>query len=137
MMKRFLLVMPFLAVTPALAQEAEPAQKETNCSDGVDDDGDTVFDCGDNDCKGEASCKPDGKPENTEEKCKDWLDNDGDGQVDCDDAECQRPNIGYCQGSWKGPVDGTGEGAGTDGGNAPTAKGFAPEAEMADSNDGV
>ena len=34
--------------------------QETNCTDGMDDDGDTVYDCGDADCKDDPACKPDG-----------------------------------------------------------------------------
>lgn len=124
---------------PAPISEAPPS-RETACDNGIDDDGDTVSDCADADCKGEARCKPDGKPENSEEKCSDWLDNDGDGATDCDDAECTRPGIAYCQGSWVGSPDGDGETASsraTEGGNAPAGTKFAPEVEMADSNDGV
>lgn len=124
-----------------LATEAEaPPSKETACDNGIDDDGDTVTDCADSDCKPEARCKADGSPENTEEKCSDWIDNDGDGAVDCDDAECTRPNIAACQGSWVGSLEGDGvtsAARATDGGNAPAGQRFAPEAEMADSNDGV
>jgi hypothetical protein len=124
----------------ARAQDAvdpEPA-RETVCNDGVDDDGDSMIDCADSDCKGDAACKPDGRPEATAARCSDWIDNDNDGAVDCDDAECLR--LPVCQGSWAGPVEGDGvgpSGPGTDGGNAPSGQRFAPEAELADSNDGV
>lgn len=71
---------------------------ESNCTDGQDDDGDTVYDCGDDDCKSHPSCKPDGEPEHTEERCHDWVDNDEDGFVDCDDFDCG--NASTCKGSW-------------------------------------
>ena len=152
MIARFLLAAASLAcAAPALAQEApsapvdapvaqEPPAKETACDNGIDDDGDVVTDCADSDCKGEPRCQPDGQPESSEARCSDWIDNDSDGAVDCDDAECTRPGIAYCQGSWQGSPDGdgeTGSARAVDGGNAPIARGTAPEVEMADSNDGV
>ncbi len=82
-----------LAASSALAQE-------TNCTDGVDNDGDTVFDCGDNDCAKLAVCKPDGGSEATEARCSDWIDNDNDGHVDCDDDECIAAGVRTCKGSW-------------------------------------
>jgi hypothetical protein len=81
---------------PAVAWAA-PAS-ETNCSDGKDDDGDVVFDCGDADCKGDPACQPDGQPENTPERCGDWIDNDEDSYVDCDDNDCSGSPA--CYGSW-------------------------------------
>lgn len=131
----------FVVLAAASARAQGGDAKELECNNGIDDDGDTVYDCADNDCKAEPTCKPDGKPENTEEKCSNWIDDDGDGQTDCDDAECGRPNISYCQGSWVGSPDGDGvtslTKAGPEGGNAPSGARFAPETEMADSNDGV
>lgn len=85
----------------AWAQEA----KETQCGDGVDNDGDTVYDCGDADCAQDAACTTSG-PEQGEKACSDWLDNDGDGHLDCEDNDCGELDV--CKGSWKGPVDGTG-----------------------------
>ena len=32
--------------------------RETNCTDGIDNDGDTVYDCSDADCFAEAHCQP-------------------------------------------------------------------------------
>lgn len=130
---RSLTIALLFAAPATLAQETA---RETNCQDGADDDGDSVIDCGDADCKDEQRCQKDGKPENSAERCSDWIDNDDDGALDCDDAECQR--LPVCQGSWKGPIDGDGEaGGGTDGGNAPAGSKFSPEVEQADSNDGV
>jgi hypothetical protein len=74
--------------------------QETNCSDGVDNDGDTVLDCGDNDCKDDAVCKADGNSENSNGRCTDWIDNDNDGYVDCDDKDCESIGITACEGSW-------------------------------------
>lgn len=75
----------------AYAQEAE-------CTDGKDDDGDTVYDCGDNDCKDHPACKPDGSDEVGEARCGDFVDNDQDGHVDCDDSGCMGTRA--CAGSW-------------------------------------
>ena len=104
------------AATMAAAAVAAPAT-ETDCKDRVDNDGDTVFDCGDSDCFSQAHCQQDGKPEGTNARCSDWVDNDGDGAIDCDDKECQLSNITVCSGSWQGDVDGDGDGDG-DGGAA-------------------
>ena len=74
--------------------------KETACTDGKDNDADTVYDCGDADCAQDPACQPDGAPENTDARCHDWIDNDEDGAVDCEDQECQTDNLGACLGSW-------------------------------------
>lgn len=75
-----------------------PRAKESVCNDGQDDDGDTVFDCGDADCKSDAACQPDGQREFGEARCGDWVDNDSDGYVDCDDFDCDEADA--CKGSW-------------------------------------
>ncbi|MEC8023443.1 MAG: hypothetical protein VX223_05875, partial [Myxococcota bacterium] len=84
----------------AYAQQSPPT--ETNCTNGLDDDGDGLPDCGDADCAQTDACKPDGQPENTNVKCSDWKDNDGDGYVDCADEDCNAPNVSACKGSWTG-----------------------------------
>lgn len=76
----------------------EVTATETECSDGSDNDGDTVYDCGDADCYQNAVCKPDGKPENSNERCHDWVDNDSDGFIDCEDIDCE--GFDACLGSW-------------------------------------
>jgi len=78
--------------------DAAPKAKELICDDGEDNDGDLVFDCGDNDCKKDPACQPDGQPENSDPRCSDWLDNDDDGYLDCDDLDCNATNA--CKGSW-------------------------------------
>ena len=55
---------------------------ETECDDGLDNDGDGNADCDDIDCSFSPPCL--GDPE----ICDDGLDNDNDGAVDCDDSEC-------------------------------------------------
>lgn len=90
-----LLALALLAPATANAQAAREI-----CDNGIDDDGDTVYDCGDADCFGEQACQPDGRPENTNARCEDWVDNDSDGMLDCDDANCYGAGLTVCQGSW-------------------------------------
>ncbi|PKN57881.1 MAG: hypothetical protein CVU56_08615 [Deltaproteobacteria bacterium HGW-Deltaproteobacteria-14] len=93
-----------------LARAAEAPPKESSCTDGVDDDGDTVTDCADADCYADPACQPDGAPENTDGRCSDWIDNDRDGHLDCDDADCDGPGITVCKGSWDKQQAATGGG---------------------------
>jgi hypothetical protein len=53
---------------------------ESVCDDGVDNDGDGLTDCEDDDCAEDAVC--------IESDCADGVDNDGDGAMDCDDSDC-------------------------------------------------
>jgi hypothetical protein len=55
---------------------------ETNCSDGIDDDGDQFIDCDDYDCAPDKNC------EMSKTTCADGQDNDADGYTDCDDFGC-------------------------------------------------
>ncbi|MEZ4475458.1 MAG: hypothetical protein R3F60_32620 [bacterium] len=98
-----LLFLLCLLPLPALAQA--PGGREEICNDGVDNDGDTVTDCGDIDCREAPNCQPDGQPESTNARCQDWVDNDGDGSVDCDDSDCEADDLTACRGSWKGPME--------------------------------
>ncbi len=101
-----------LTVPVALAQDPESGdvaeedvptaptgEIETQCSDGADDDGDSMVDCADADCYKDPHCEAGGSPENNNDACADWIDNDGDGNVDCDDSECQGRGVTVCQGS--------------------------------------
>lgn len=106
---------------PVVSTSRQPgdSKTETLCDDGVDNDGDTVYDCGDNDCAQAAVCQTDGRPEFTEERCHDWLDNDRDGAFDCDDSDCS--DMDACKGSWdrkpaatSGVAAGRGPGGGVD-----------------------
>jgi hypothetical protein len=54
-----------------------PPKTETNCADGIDNDGDGLVDCKDSDCP---ACTPTPCPAGKE--CCDGIDNDGDGQID-------------------------------------------------------
>ncbi|MEM9692396.1 MAG: hypothetical protein AAGA56_07615 [Myxococcota bacterium] len=77
-------------------------QREQNCSDRIDNDGDSVVDCGDADCFSQPVCRPSGEREQTDRLCSDWIDNDGDGLLDCDDPDCQTSGVTACQGFYKG-----------------------------------
>ncbi len=88
------------APAPAPAPTAAPLEsKETNCTDRIDNDGDSVIDCADADCYDLPVCQPTGQREVTNLLCSDWIDNDGDGVMDCDDSDCQAPGISVCKGS--------------------------------------
>ena len=94
---------------PTAAPAAAPAaasDRETNCTDRRDDDGDGMVDCADADCAKSDACKAGSGPENSNDKCSDWFDNDGDGFIDCDDPDCEASGITVCKGSWKGPEAG-------------------------------
>lgn len=54
------------------------------CTDGIDNDGDSLIDCADiADCSADPTCQS-GSAEN----CKDGADNDNDGNIDCADTDC-------------------------------------------------
>jgi hypothetical protein len=99
---------PVAPVAVPVAPVADAPAKEEVCNDKVDNDGDSVLDCGDSDCKDESYCKADGKPEGGNARCSDWIDNDGDGQIDCEDQECKLASVTVCNGSWQGDLEGTG-----------------------------
>ncbi len=108
---------PVRAADPAPVAPATSGGPE-DCGNGKDDDGDTVFDCGDADCDKDPRCQPDGADENSDARCSDWVDNDKDGVVDCDDDACFAKGIKVCQGSWDrvhGALKGGGAGADDDG----------------------
>ncbi len=85
----------------------EPQQEETNCSDGVDNEGDGLIDCEDPDCHGQSGSPPSenwancvcdiDSPQSSyriectsdSSQCSDGVDNDGDGKVDCEDSDCE------------------------------------------------
>ena len=90
----------FAEAAPAQKEAPAHTEKETNCTDRIDNDGDTVVDCADADCFEDPACKPKGQPESTTSLCSDFIDNDGDGAIDCDDSDCA--NTKACKGSWKG-----------------------------------
>lgn len=87
-------------VAPAPTPAPVFSDKETLCGDGIDNDRDSVKDCGDADCFADPACQPDGQPENTDARCSDWIDNNGNGHIDCDDSDCAGPGITVCKGSW-------------------------------------
>ena len=103
------------AAKPATAAVGQPAAakpaKETNCSDHIDNDNDSLVDCLDADCYDSPACKSSGGLENTDAYCSDGIDNDKDGHTDCEDHDCQGAAVTVCKGSWKGPLNGTGTAA--------------------------
>jgi hypothetical protein len=56
---------------------------EQACDDGIDNDGDGLTDCDDDDCADDPICDV-----TSELDCGDAIDNDGDGLTDCDDDDC-------------------------------------------------
>ncbi len=64
---------------------------EGDCSDGLDDDGDGLVDCCDDDCEGDSACAvacPEYGAPMPERDCGDCIDNDCDGLVDDLDPDC-------------------------------------------------
>jgi hypothetical protein len=61
---------------------------ETQCMNGVDDDGDGKADCADEDCA--YQCKADREDGSL---CLDGLDNDNDGSADCKDPDCKTTEL--------------------------------------------
>ncbi len=66
------------------------------CNNNIDDDGDGLIDCGDEDCVGAFDCL------NASEICDNNIDDNGDGLVDCDDEDCANfqdcdPNLGWIE----------------------------------------
>ena len=85
---RIAIVLVALLLTPFAARaECDPAGRccddTTCCSDGRDNDGDTLTDCDDPTCSGIPPC-----PGGGSEDCGNGADDDGDGLVDCDDSDC-------------------------------------------------
>ncbi len=93
---------------PAPANKPAPAT-EQNCTDRIDNDGDSVTDCADADCSEKPECRTTGVREQTDALCSDFIDNDGDGKIDCDDMDCQGSGVAVCKGSWKEVPGGKGK----------------------------
>ncbi len=91
-----------------------PPPFESNCSNGIDDDGDGLIDCEDPDCYTSNSC--------TVEICDNGIDDDLDGWIDCSDSECFALKVCYeiCDNgiddNGNGLVDGDDPQCGTSGG---------------------
>ncbi len=97
---------------PPAAAGRPATAKETVCNDRIDNDGDSVVDCGDADCEEDPACKLTGVREQTDALCSDFIDNDGNGKIDCDDLGCQGSGVTVCKGSWRGDQPGV-KGQGT------------------------
>lgn len=121
---------PIAAPAPASNVATTLPSTEVACDNGVDDDGDTVTDCGDSDCASASACQPDGKPEFTEERCGDWIDNDRDGAFDCDDSDCADKQV--CKGSWDRAPAAGGAAGGTPGAQAGAGGGIDKSADPED-----
>ena len=79
---------------PKITQGAENTL--LTCSDGIDNDGDTLLDCDDPDCRALGTAEVPGpgmtvcpSEENNIYVCADGKDNDGDSFVDCEDNSCK------------------------------------------------
>ncbi len=77
-----------------------PPPFESNCGNGIDDDGDGFADCEDNDCFNSNQCLI--------EICNNGIDDDGDGWVDCSDTECF--SVSYCIEDCTNGIDDNGNG---------------------------
>ena len=77
-----------------------PPPFETNCTNGIDDDGDGLVDCDDPDCAASNEC--------TVEICDNGIDDDGDGWIDCSDSECY--NLSFCVEICDNGIDDNGNG---------------------------
>jgi len=89
----------FTAAEGTSTGEVQSEARETQCTDGRDDDGDSMTDCADADCFEHEACVIGGGEERNDERCSDWVDNDADGAVDCEDVDCQANGITVCHGS--------------------------------------
>ena len=68
---------------PPVRPDDLPNNDPENCTNGLDDDGDTQIDCADAQCAANAACQ-----NQTPEDCDNNLDDDGDSQIDCNDPQC-------------------------------------------------
>ena len=71
----------FVWDTPVACFFCEDPEQE-NCSNNIDDDGDALVDCKDDDCENAEVCQI------TEEHCSNNIDDDGDSLIDCEDGDC-------------------------------------------------
>ncbi len=77
----------FYATHAATVDFVAPAAED--CNDGIDNDGDELYDCQDSDCTGTTVCN--GLVTDIEDGfavCSDGIDNDGNGFTDCGDFSC-------------------------------------------------
>ncbi len=86
---------------------------ETDCDDGIDDDGNGLTDCDEAACLGVGDC-----PALKETECDDGVDEDKDGLTDCDDPSCSliSPCLEICQAGALGAYCGFNQGGTTGGG---------------------
>ncbi len=65
---------------PVLSLDLRDGSHEISCADGLDEDGDGLTDCEDDDCTSDAACLV--------ELCDNGIDDDQDGSTDCEDDDC-------------------------------------------------
>ena len=75
-------VSPTDAGSTAVADGGSSSQTDEICDDGIDNDGDLMTDCADEDCFGVGDCA------RGPEDCADGMDNNDDGLTDCNDPLC-------------------------------------------------
>jgi hypothetical protein len=63
----------------------------------VSNDGDSLVDCCDTDCGGDAACAAGGAANEADATCTDCIDNDSDGYADAEDWDCSGGNGGGCR----------------------------------------
>lgn len=77
-----------LGVATVILEAGKPIKVE-NCTNGRDDDKDTLVDCADlDDCSAHPACTGCEITENPEVTCDDGIDNDCDGDTDAADGDC-------------------------------------------------
>tara|TARA_Y100001968_G_scaffold22481_1_gene17721 strand:- start:809 stop:1309 length:501 start_codon:yes stop_codon:yes gene_type:complete len=124
-------------------------ETETNCGDGIDDDGDGLIDCLDPQCLADPQCLGDDDDsgattggddddQNPEFDCANGLDDNGDGLIDCDDPDCHADPAcgGDDDDGGPGDDDDTGGGSEDIAGNAPCDAGACPNCTDCIDNDG-
>ncbi len=78
---------PNLDANPLIDPMYDRGVMENICTDGIDNDGDTLIDCADSDCAAAAECII---VDEVKGLCTDGIDNDRDGLTDCADPGCAR-----------------------------------------------
>ncbi len=86
--KRPVVTPPPATVSTATSVTGRAENSPGACSDGLDNDDDTLIDLQDSDCAAFVSPPPPLPVENTAELCADHTDNDQDGVMDLEDPDC-------------------------------------------------
>jgi hypothetical protein len=86
----FILLFSLFACEPGTNSSPE------DCTNGIDDDGDTLIDCSDPECIGFAGHSSGSICETVESICDDGFDNDRDGTIDGSDTDCVFEPVEIC-----------------------------------------